>query len=160
MPCDIFGPDLVLPSSPEPDTWVGGLFAVGSGITGLSPVGAEKYFAAATNVAKQIVVFRLFERSTSPAPRARVASPACIEEIVQSIGSRLWRGPVSEADRILAVELAAEAQKELDSPPGVETALTFLLTSPHFLYLPNDGGAEEQALGPGVGRPARSVLVG
>ena len=143
---DIFGPDLVLPSSLEPDTRVAGLFAVGSGIAGLSPVGAEKYFAAATNVAKQIVgIPTLRAEHVSCAEGLNQAVPACIEETVRTLGAHLWRAPVSDADVQTALSLAKEAQDVLTAPlAGVETALVFLLTSPHFIYLPNDGGPNEE----------------
>lgn len=52
---DLFGEDLVLPTSLEPDTAVSGLYAVGAAQTSVSPFGVERYEEAAYSLAGQIL---------------------------------------------------------------------------------------------------------
>ena len=123
---DLFGDDLVLPGSLEPDEEVDLLLSVGSSVTAVSPRGVEQYEAAAYLVAGQLAP-GLLDCDTS--------SPDCVEPWLEETGRRVWRRPLEEGeiDRIMAVH--SEASKVLgDGDAGVEYLLAALLQSPHFLY--------------------------
>ena len=84
---DVFGPELVVPTSLEPDNRNSGLMAVGASVNALSPVGAEKYFAAAKSVAKQLVSqAQLKTEHVACADGENQADEACLENTLSTYG--------------------------------------------------------------------------
>lgn len=134
---DAFGDKLVIPTSLEPDNRSHGLMAVGASINGLSPVGAEKYFSAAKAVSKQVVnQAELRSLHLTCAEGLDMADEDCLNAVLDTYGRKLWRRTLTQGERDELLSLAAEAQQALStSLPGVETLLTGLLLSPHFLYI-------------------------
>jgi len=134
---DIFGDKLVIPTSLEPDSRSHGLMAVGASINGLSPVGVEKYFSAAKAVSKQVInQAELRSMHLECAEGADVADAACLNELLDTYGRQLWRRPLTQGEKDELLTLAVEAQEAMTTAlPGIETLLTGLLLSPHFLYI-------------------------
>ena len=126
------GPDLI-----GTDSRNNGLMAVGASINGLSPVGAEKYFSAAKAVAKQVISqAQLRAEHAGCADGGTQASEECLETILTTYGKKLWRRSLLDSEIEEVMALALDAQSEILTPlPGVETLLTALLMSPHFLYI-------------------------
>lgn len=133
---DVFGDGLVLPNL-EPDESNEGLLSVGSAVTSLSGWGVEQYESAAFDVAEQVM--RAPERrdvlvTCAPAdPNA--GDKDCAETVLEALGLRVWRRPMSadELDRVAA--LATTAADQLQSfDEGLEFGVAALLQSPNFLY--------------------------
>ena len=143
---DVFGQDIILARPLEPDIQVDGLVGLGMTKASVSPWGLEQYEKQAFDVAKQVL--------DDPAKKARlmVCTPSsisdedCYGEILRTVGERLWRRPVTDADLhdpaadVTGVaELAVEAATELTQASdriveGVRYGLIALLLSPNFLY--------------------------
>jgi hypothetical protein len=137
---DLLGEGLVVPTSLEPDTAIDGLYAVGAAVTTISPVGVERYEAAAYSLAEQV--------AADPARTAAVvgcdpAVAGCLRTFVQSFGRRAWRRTLtaSEIDRVEAVGTLA-AMTLGDDTAGVTYAMATLLQSPAFLYREELGEAD------------------
>ena len=58
----------------------------------------------------------------------------CAKQILLSIARRAYRRPVSEADIEKPLALYREARKEKDFDAGIESGLSAILVSPHFLF--------------------------
>lgn len=144
---DILGPDLVLPSSLEPDGRSDGLFAVGASIHGLSPLGVDKYFSAAQSIAKQVTNNLAVRNQVIPClPSEDVSEGDCLLEVIHSIGRQLWRRDVREDEVSWLLSIAAEARAEYTEEfIGIQYALLSMITSPQFIYIitptePTDDG--------------------
>jgi hypothetical protein len=59
---------------------------------------------------------------------------ACAKQILLSIARRAYRRPVSAADIEKPLALYREARKERDFDAGIESGLSAILVSPHFLF--------------------------
>jgi hypothetical protein len=134
---DLFGPGLVLPARLEPDERIDGLFAVGAANTTISSYGAERYAEAAYDVAEQVLA--------DPARRERwvdcdVASDSCRAGVLDALGHRAWRRPLSDDERtglVAIVDGAAEALGDADE--ALSFGMAAILMSPNFLYRPELG---------------------
>lgn len=143
----LLGPELVLPSSLEPDVQVDGLLSVGASIAMVSPWGVERYEQAALDLVEQAL--------ESPDNRAVMLScepsdalDPCLEQALEDFGLRAWRRPMTdeELDRVLTVvrDIAGDSGG-LDI--GLLYGLGAMLQSPHFLYRSEHGlGPEGGAL--------------
>lgn len=139
---DLLGEGLVVPTNLEPDTAIDGLYAVGAAVTAISPVGVERYEAAAYTLAEQVVA--------DPARAATVvdcdpAIDGCLRTFVATFGRRAWRRALTteEVDRIVAVgELAASTLADDTGAAAVTYILAALLQSPAFLYREEAGEAD------------------
>ena len=89
-----FGEDLTLPASLEPDSQSDGLYAVGASVNGVSSLGVERYYAAAGNVATQLVEVAPLRTILLPCdPEADAAG--CLKEVAETWTLRLWRRPAA-----------------------------------------------------------------
>ena len=130
---DLFGDDLAMPTSLEPDTAVSGLLAVGSAVNGLSSWGVERYEDAAFNLAEQIV--SKADPYWFPCTSEFAFDDDCAREILEPMGLHTWRRPLEIGELETLVDLAHSAGTTLDSfDAGLNYAIAALLQSPHFLY--------------------------
>ncbi|MCB9766471.1 MAG: DUF1592 domain-containing protein [Alphaproteobacteria bacterium] len=129
----LLGEGLVMPSRLEPDTQEAGLLSVGAGTTSVSPLGVERYESAALSLAEQLDAERLAD--LLPCTPASASDADCAAELVEVLGRRAWRRPLSptEVDRLsgLVVDVGADAGS---FDEGVRYAVAAMLQSPHFLY--------------------------
>ena len=128
---DLFGDSIEVTGELEPDTAVNGFVSVGSSRTTISPRGVEQYETAAFEVAAQVVADTALRSSLVPC----APSDACLREVVETLGRRAWRRPLTpdEIDRYHAI--AVDASTTLgDFWGGVEFAIAGLLQSPSFLF--------------------------
>ncbi|MCP4920485.1 MAG: DUF1592 domain-containing protein [Proteobacteria bacterium] len=128
---DLFGDGLILPSSLEPDTQSEGLLSVGAGVASTSPWGVERYEDAAIDLAEQVV-----ERGLElPCEPASSGDSACAEEIVDELGLRIWRRPLTEGEiERLGGVIAWIGGDAGDFDVGLTYGLAAMLQSPNFLY--------------------------
>ncbi|MDP2307775.1 MAG: DUF1592 domain-containing protein [Pseudomonadota bacterium] len=144
---ELLGEGLVVPTSLEPDTAIDGLYAVGAAVTAISPVGVERYEAAAYSLAEQV--------AADPSRTATLAGcdPAvdgCLRTFVTTFGRLAWRRTltVAEVDQVVAIgDLAASTLDDAvldDGAARVTYALATLLQSPAFLYREEAGEADPE----------------
>lgn len=129
---DLFGADIVPPSSLEPDATLEGLASLGAAISSTSPLGVERYESGAIQLADQ-----RFSGAVDPLPCQPTgpADAACAEQYVREEGRRLFRRPLTdeEAQRYTALLLGVGADA-VDFRAGARFALVAMLQSPHFVY--------------------------
>ena len=131
----LFGADVALPPSLEPDLSVHGLLAIGAGVASASPRGVELYFDAARSIAAQLVATDEGRAAIADCDPGLTVDDACLGGVVTSWGRRIWRRPLTEEESARVLKVAAGAAETLDDAwAGVEYALATLLQSPHFLY--------------------------
>lgn len=108
----------------------------GSLATGLGPslddVSLEQRADIATSVATQAVAN--FAKWAPCAPPATGSAAACEEQIIDRIGAKVYRRPLSTMERVDLKTLFDAGIKEKDFNTGVEWFLTALLQSPEFVY--------------------------
>ena len=145
---DLFGENLVLPSSLEPDTEIDGLLSIGASINSVSPTGVERYEAAAFQVAEQVIADSSLRSQLLSCDIEDIAS--CSTEFISNFGALVWRRALTEEEigRISTLIQSITADSG-DVWTGIEFGLAALLQSPHFLYRTEHGpdmlSAEELA---------------
>lgn len=128
---DVLGEGLTLPEITEPDTTLNGFVSIGSSRTTISGRGVENYEEAAFDLASQALSP---ERRDAFVP-CSVLEATCTEEFVRTIGRRLFRRPLTEAEVTRYVGVANNASSTLSDPyAGLEFALAGFLQSPNFLF--------------------------
>lgn len=142
---DIFGDDVVVPTSLEPDVSQEGMVAIGSSYSTISKRGVEQYEAAAFKVAQQALKTEAGQKRVIPCTPQGADDAACLEQTIKTLGRKVWRRPLSadEATRLLTVSQSA-ATGLGSFQKGAEFAIAALLQSPNFLYR---GGYGEGATG-------------
>ena len=134
----LLGPEVALTLPLEPDVDVDGLPSIGAAALALSPLGVERYEAAALSLADQRVALGL----AGWLPCAG-ADAACVADNVARLGRRAFRRPLT-ADEVSAyVSLHAEITAIHGSDAAWRDVIAAWLQSPWFLYRVEvgDGGA-------------------
>ena len=140
---DLFGPGLVLPEELEPDSRVSGLQAVGASVTSLSSLGVERYESAAYDIAEQVLADPARRAALVPCTPAGSVDEACAATVIEALGRRAWRRPLSEAERVVITGIVVTASTTLDDfDEGLAFGVAALLQSPHFLFRPEFGVAD------------------
>lgn len=138
---DVFGADVVLPASIEPDAAREGSFAVGSSESAVSRRGIEQFQAAAYDVASQALDEARRSRLVSCTPAA-MRDDACARTALKSLARRLWRRPVTDEEIAPFVEVAGSAGASLgDFYRGLQYGVAGVLQGVETLYRPELGAA-------------------
>ena len=132
---DMFGADLVLPVSLEPDVREEGFQSIGASSTSISPRGVEQYEDAAYDVAEQIAEWPDRLSSWMDCSVDDTITPTCAEALASSLGRRAWRRPLEAAEvaRIAEIITLIEADSG-DAATGVTYGIAAILMDPRFLY--------------------------
>lgn len=141
---DLFGDEIVLPASLEPDAEVEGLFAVGASMSTISPLGVEQYEGAAFDIAEQVMEDEALVERWRPCTPLGPADADCAELALSTLGRFAWRRPLTagEVETLSAIALAA-AEIYDDFDDGLVFGYAALLQSPHFLYRVETGEPTE-----------------
>lgn len=132
---DIFGADITLPPSLEPDVAYNDLLTVGAAIATTSQRGIELYEQAARNIAQQVVSKPERMAALQPCAMTAVDDSVCLGQWVDKFGGLLWRRNLTTAERDAVVGRAVKAGQVLQKPEAsIEYALAALLQSPHYIY--------------------------
>lgn len=137
---DLFGADLLAPTSLEPDATLEGLPSLGAAIASTSPLGVERYEAGARLVADQ--VFADAAPSELPCSPSGPSDAACARAWLEARGPAVLRRPLTPAELDTWVGLVTSIGSDAgDFRVGARYALAGLLQSPAFLYRSehNDG---------------------
>lgn len=95
-------------------------------------VSLEKRAAAAAAVAAQAAA-NLAQWSPCSAPAGSPAT-TCQQQIIDKVGTKAYRRPLTDVERVSMTQLFDAGVKEKDFATGVEWFLTGLLQSPYFVY--------------------------
>ncbi len=147
---DIFGSDVAVGEVP-PISKVAGFTSVGASIANVSRTGVETFETLAYDVADQVFApgrAREFVTCTASGPE----DSACAFEIVEALGARMFRRPLTDAEveRWGAIVIEGAAI-DADFDEGLYYAVAGMLQSPSFLYRVELGGesdGERRVLGP------------
>lgn len=132
---DLFGPEVFVPARLEPDEEVGGLFAVGSATTTISPLGVELYEQAALAIAGQVMDDAALRARVVPCAPDATVDEACAAAALAALGRRAWRRPLAAEELDALVGLAGEAATvEGDFYAGLAYPLAAMLQAPSFLF--------------------------
>jgi hypothetical protein len=144
---DFIEAELVFSSQLEPDLTTEGLYAIGSSVTSISPIGVERYEQSAFNLAEQIVQF--LQESDVYHDLFFDCLPTnldldCAQIELAKHARHLWRRDLVESEKenlhAFLTEIHASSG---DIYTTIEYGLAILFQSPHFLYrkeVGNDNG--------------------
>jgi hypothetical protein len=130
---DIFGAAALPTRQLEVDERSQLFLSIGAANVGTSPRGVEQYHDAALEIAEKV----LAQRTALPvlgSCRPTSGNDPCIAQVVEAVGERLFRRPLSEAEVARYVGVARAGGDEFGEL-GLRHALAGLLQSPHFLYV-------------------------
>ncbi len=144
---DFFGPEVVLPSSLEPDEAVEGLLTIGSSLTTISPLGVEQYEDAAFDIAAQVMEDPALRDELVPCTPQETFGDACAEQFFVDLGRRAWRRPLTadELDRLVGISMMAQGTLG-DFYAGLSYGIAALLQSPNFLFRVELGAVDEAGI--------------
>ena len=133
---DVFGADIKVVGRFEPDLRVDGLLAVGTSAVSVTSGGLEQYETIARGIAEQVVSPDMRERLVVCAPGPQdISGAACAGRFFQAYAPRLYRRPLSDAERAQLVTATLNAAHVLgDFHAGLAATLGGVLTSPDFLF--------------------------
>lgn len=128
-----FGPGLKIPGRFEPQLREHGLLAIGAGHVTVTASGFEQYELRARQIAAEAVAGK---HVTIPcAPVGGTFDAACARTVLAHHGRLLYRRPLSEAEIAGLTNLAEAASRKSGSfAKGIETGLSRLMVSPHFIF--------------------------
>lgn len=137
---DLFGPGLVLPRSLEPDVEAEGLLQVGNASSSVSALGIERYEDAALLLAEQVTEDPERFDALMPCTPQSSDDAACAAELVERLGARAWRRPLTEDEIVRYAAVISEIGAQSGSfETGALYGIAALLQSPHFLYRTEHG---------------------
>jgi hypothetical protein len=140
---DLFGADINVPTSIEPDSSLDGFVQIGASASSISPHGVEKYEQAAFAIAKQVVSDEARKEAVLPCTPASATDADCAKQAVAALGRRVYRRPLSTMEETRLSALLLQASSALGGfDAGLEFAIAAMLQSPHFLYRPQVGEAD------------------
>ena len=132
---DLLDPGLLMPTALEPDESSDGLLSIGAARSSLSPLGVENYEDAAYSLAEQAMEPGAVRDRLVPCNPVGNSDDACARTVLETLGRRAWRRPLTANELDELVETAATAGTTLgDFYDGLELSLGYLLQSPYFIY--------------------------
>jgi hypothetical protein len=132
----VFGPDIDMPRTFEPETRREGLLAIGSSVASISPYGLEQYDHMARTIAAQVVDEKHRARVIGCAPvAADKPDDTCAARFYSKVGRLLFRRPVPAATIASHVATArATTQRLGDFYAGLADGLAPMLIDSRFLF--------------------------
>lgn len=103
---------------------------------GVSPAGVEDYEAAAFEVTAQVFGDPALGMAAAGCTPQVAADDPCVATVIETLGRRAWRRPLSDDELARYRLLAFEVAELLGGDPwlGLQHAVAGILQSPHFLY--------------------------
>ncbi len=132
---DVFAPDVPIAGRFERARREEGLVAIGTAQGGMSPFSLEQYDASARSIAAAVTGEKRRAQFVPCQPKSDAAfDKGCATRFVELYGLKLFRRPLSAAERTRYVQIARSAQQRLGGfHQGLEYALAGMLVSPEFL---------------------------
>ena len=142
---DVFGEDVLVAGSMEPDTAVDSFFSVGAAVTGISPRGVEQYETLAYDIARQALASDAKKATLVPCVPSGAADSECAKKALGPLGLRLWRRPLTDDEITAAATVATNAGGTLsDFHAGLSFGIALLLQAPDFLFRAELGQPDPQ----------------
>ena len=155
---DVFGSDVVVAGTLEPDTAIEDFFSVGAGETSISSRGVSQYESIAYDVASQVLKSDAHRAAILTCQPTGPGDADCAGKALGALGKRLWRRPLTDEEAAEIVKIATQAGTTLaDFNQGLQFGIAALLQSPNFLFR-SEAGAPEAT--PAAGQPATAKLTG
>ena len=132
---DIFSPDIAVTTQIDPLEESDGSYAIGAGVSTISPLGIERFETAAYQVAAQAMADIDVRNHWVRCEPEAIRDDDCAAESLTALGLRVWRRPLDAEEVAGLVEIAGHAATVTsDFYLGFEYAIAALLQSPYFLY--------------------------
>jgi len=132
---DIFSSEISLTTQLDPLEESSGLYAVGAGVSTVSPLGVERFETAAYQVAEQAMDDSEVRARLVPCEPEAIRDDSCASEALEALGVQVWRRPLTSDELATLVEISGAAAEVLgDFHDGLEYGIAALLQSPNFLY--------------------------
>lgn len=140
---DIFAADIPIVGRFERPVRAEGLIAVGTGLSGMSPLAIEQYDASAQTIAVTVLSKKRRGEFLKCGPATpKIFDRACARSFLTEKGRLLFRRPLTVAEADKYVALAQSAAKQLgDFYQGLELSLYTMLVAPDFLFRIEHGAA-------------------
>jgi len=141
---ELFGPEVVIARSMEPNKSIEGLDAVGASVASISSWGVEQFELIGFDIAEQVMTDPdLYEWFLTCEPESSVDS-ACAREAIEVLGLHTWRRPLTVEEIDDFTDIADNSAAVLDDfHQGFEFVIASMLQSPHFLYMVEMGEEDE-----------------
>lgn len=131
----VFGPEIPVPVSPEPDVQLGRFLSVGATQATFSPRGVEAIEKVSFDLAKKAMATESVRDRLVPCAPAATRDDACAAAALTKLGEQLWRRPVTAEETAKFVELSGAAATTLgDFYAGLEYGIAGVIQSPNFLF--------------------------
>jgi hypothetical protein len=147
---DLFGADILLTRSIEPDLPSRGLIALGSSETTISSWGVEQYEALAFDVAEQAMASPALRAQLGAEEHQGLVDREAIGRFASQLAKRAWRRPATDEELAALVSTGTTAAAALgDYHQGLELVIAAILQSPSFLFrveLGNNGDLDAYEL--------------
>ena len=133
---DIFGPQIVVQGTFEPDTRIGGLLATSTTVLSITPSGFSGLSALADGIAVQVVNEKNRAKLISCKPKSdKEADHDCTTQVIAHYGELLWRRPLTAQEVAAKTKLADDlAASKGNFYTGLRYGLASLLQAPDFLF--------------------------
>lgn len=132
---DLFDGRAFVPGQLNADIESGGLLTAGASVASVSPLGVERYEAAALSIGAQVAADDALRDLVVPCAPSAVDDATCARAALGPLARRAWRGspPDDALDRVVDVAVGAGAVLG-DFYQGVGFGVAAILQSPLFLY--------------------------
>ena len=132
---DIFSTDIAVTTQIDPLEESAGSYAIGAGVSTISPLGIERFETAAYQVAAQAMADADVRNRWIGCEPESIRDDDCAAESLAVLGLQVWRRPLNTDEIAGLVEIAGHAATITnDFHVGFEYAIAALLQSPYFLY--------------------------
>jgi hypothetical protein len=132
---DVFGAPIAFTTDLEPDTELSGFSSIGAATVGLSAHATEQFETASIEIAQKALADPARRMALAGCTPAGVTDDACTRKLLQTVGRRAWRRPLTDEETGRFAGVAKNAQTVLnDYVGGLAYGVAGLLQSPFFLY--------------------------
>ncbi|MBE2251211.1 MAG: DUF1592 domain-containing protein [Myxococcus sp.] len=140
---DVLGDAAMNAVSVTPDLTEGGLVTIGASSKSVTPTDVTRFEDNGFLAAQAVLGDATGRARVIPCTPANATDSACMQQVVTTLGRRLFRRPLStdEVTRWRGIGLSA-AQGYSSFTRGVEFVIAGFLQSPNFIYLDERGAAD------------------
>jgi hypothetical protein len=132
---DVFGGQIAFTTELEPDTELSGFSSIGAATVGLSAHATEQFETASIEIAQKALADPARRMALGGCTPVGVTDDACTRKVLQAVGRRAWRRPLTDEETGRFAAVAKNAQTVLnDYVGGLAYGVAGLLQSPFFLY--------------------------
>lgn len=133
---DIFGPQIAVQGTFEPDVRIGGLMATSTTVLSITPSGFSGLSALADSIADQVVNEKNRGKLIACKPKSeKEADHDCAAQVIAHYGELLWRRPLTAEEIADKTKLAdGLAASKGNFYTGLRYGLASLLQAPDFLF--------------------------